>query len=167
MTDTTVPAAAGGAASDDDRLLSELRRLGGVADPVPDGWRAVARDAFAWTAIEADAAVLVYDSHTARRGRPAGDGSGPALRSLRYRTGVGAAAVTVEIDLDVGADKVRVSGSVRPVAPHAVSALTTSGRVVGDCDPSGAYRFDELPRRPFCLVVGSPGGSVKTGWVVG
>ena len=54
----------------------------------------------------------------------------------------------------------------RSLVPSAVVALTTDGLVDGDCDPSGAFRFDELPRRPFCLVVTAPGRSVKTGWVV-
>ena len=167
MTDTTVPAVPGGTESDDDEvLLDELRRVGTAADPLPDGWRATGHEAFAWATIEADVGRLVYDSHSAGRGRVDDHGSRASQRSLRYTAGVGSAAVTVEIDLDVGVDKARVTGRVRSVTPHAVVALTAHDRVAGDIDPSGAYRFDELPRRPFCLVVSSPGGSVKTGWVV-
>ena len=168
MTDTTCPAVPGAAtASDDDVLLSELRRAANVADPVPDAWQAVARQAFTWAAVDAQPATLVYDSYSVRRGGIGTRGGGPVQRSLRFTAGAPAAGVTVEIELDVGADKLRAVGRVRPVAPGAVAALTAGGRVDGDCDPSGEFRFDELPRRPFCLVVTTPGRSVKTGWVVG
>lgn len=167
MTDTTVPAVPDGTEPDDEVLLAELRRVGTTADPLPDGWRSTGHDAFAWAAIEGDVARLVYDSQPAGRGRVDDHGSRASQRSLRYTAGVGSAAVTVEIDLDLGVDKARVTGRVRPVVPHAVVAITAHGRVAGDLGPSGAYRLDELPRRPFCLVVTSPGASVKTGWVVG
>lgn len=166
MTETTCPPAHGAAtASDDEVLLSDLRRAANVADPVPDGWRAAGSQAFAWAAVEAHPAALVYDSLPVRGGVGT-RGGGPAQRSLRYTAGTATATVTVEIDLDIGADKVRAVGRVRPLVPSAVVALTTDGLVDGDCDPSGAFRFDELPRRPFCLVVTAPGRSVKTGWVV-
>lgn len=150
----------------DDLLVSELRRAAGTADPPPPGWADAARAAHAWVALPGRPARMTYDSRSAATGRRGpGAPGGPAQRTVRFTAGAGPARVSVELELDVGADKVRVVGRIRPGGPAAVVALSTGGRTAADADATGSFRFDELPRRPFCVVVG---GSlpVKTGWVV-
>jgi hypothetical protein len=71
----------------------------------------------------------------------------------------------VELELDIGADKLRVVGRIRPARRASVVAVSTGGRAVAHADESGTFRVDELPRRPFCVLVDGP-HPVKTGWVV-
>jgi hypothetical protein len=150
----------------DDLLVAELRRVAGVADPVPSGWADAARGAFAWATVPGVPARLTYDSRTAASG---GRGdvlfAGPAERTVRFTAGAGPARAEVELELDIGADKVRVLGRVRPGRRATVVALSTAGRMVVHADDSGTFRVDELPRRPFCVVIDGP-QPLKTGWVV-
>jgi len=145
-----------------DALAAELRRVVALADPVPDGWRAAAAGAYAWVATAAPAAHLAYDSRAEQAGEAGtAHGSGATLRTMRF--GIGHLAV--ELELDVGADKVRITGRVRPARAVEIVAMWPEGRVATTSDSAGVYRFDELPRRPLCLhVTGEP--AVKTGWVV-
>jgi hypothetical protein len=146
-----------------DTLAAELRRVLALADPVPDDWRAAAIASHAWVAIDAPAAVLVFDSRAVQGGRvgTATQGTGAALREIRF----GAGPLVVEVEVDAGADKLRVFGRVHPARAVEVVALWPEGRLATTSDGDGTYRFDELPRRPLCLhVVGEP--AVKTGWIV-
>jgi hypothetical protein len=150
----------------DDLLVAELRRVAGVADPVPPGWTDAARGAFAWAAVPGASARLTYDSRTAASG---GRGdvllTGSASRTVRFTAGAGPARVEVELELDIGADKVQVLGRVRPGRRANVVALSTGGRTIAHTDESGTFRVDELTRRPFCVLVDGP-QPVKTGWIV-
>jgi hypothetical protein len=156
--DTLVPDPAG----ELDALASELRRVVGLADPVPDGWRAAAAAAFGWAATDAPAAHLAYDSRAVQGGRVGtAQAGGSTLRTMRYATG----QLAVELELDVGADKLRVTGRIRPARAVEIVARWPEGEEATTSDGEGAYRFDELPRRPLCLhVTGDP--AVKTGWIV-
>jgi hypothetical protein len=157
----------------DEHLADEVGRVVRVADPVPASWKAAARAAYAWTAIAGDPARLAYDSLVtgadegvaARRSGADGDGpqplSGSVPRSLRYTCGQSA----VELDLDVGSDKLRVVGRVVPAASVEVVAHWPGGRRSVASDAAGGFRFDELPRRPLCFEVTGP-VPVKSGWVV-
>jgi hypothetical protein len=144
-----------------DALADELRRAAAVADPVPESWRAVASGSFVWAAIDAVPAQLSYDSRAASAGRVGGTPAGAALREVVYSAG----SLAVELELDVGADKVRLLGRLVPSRRVAVVALWPEGRSETVSSDDGAFRFDDLPRRPFCLhVLGD--APVKTGWVV-
>jgi hypothetical protein len=145
-----------------DALAAELRRVVAIADPAPEGWRSAASAAYAWAAIDAAAAPLVYDSHAVRGGRVGTSHvTGATVREMRFAVG----PLAVELDVDAGADKVRVVGRVTPARAVEIAALWPEGRVATTSDDDGSYRFDELPRRPLCLhVTGTP--AVKTGWVV-
>ena len=145
-----------------DALAADLRRVATLADPVPDSWLDVATASFAWAAIDAEPAQLAYDSRSARGGRVgSARASGAAPREVRYTAG----SLTVELELDVGADKLRVLGRVLPPRRVDVVALWPEGRSQVVSDVGGAFRFDELPRRPLCLhVTGEP--AVKTGWII-
>jgi hypothetical protein len=150
----------------DELLVAELRRVAVVADPVLPGWTDTAHRAFAWAALPGVPARLTYDSRTAvSSGRGDVLFAGPAQRTVRFTAGAGPARVEVELELDIGADKLRVLGRIRPARRASVVALSTGGRAVAHADESGTFRVDELPRRPFCVLVDGP-HRVKTGWVV-
>jgi hypothetical protein len=164
MNDTA--ASADPSADDAEELLvTELRRVAGIADPVPSGWADAAHGAFSWAAVPGVPARLTYDSRTASTGRSDVLFAGPAQRTVRFTAGSGPARVEVELELDIGADKLRMVGRIRPGRRGSIVALSTGGRAVTHADDSGTFRVDELPRRPFCVLVDGP-QPVKTGWVV-
>lgn len=156
MTDTAAPWPRG------DALAADLRRALGLVDPVPDAWRDAATDAFAWAAVDAAPARLEYDSR-GLRGRRAHDQGlpGTEVREVRYV----ARDVALALELDVGADKLRLLGRIEPPGRAAVVLAWPEGRWDGESGDDGTFRVDELPRRPFCVVVDGA-RPVKSGWVV-
>jgi hypothetical protein len=146
---------------DHEALAAELGRVITLADPVPAAWRTAAGAAFGWTAIGGVPARLAYDSHLV--GDAGDEGARPAgtvPRQVRYTSGM----LAVELDLDIGADKLRVLGRVVPAARVELVAHWPGGQRAGVSDEDGAFRFDELPRRALCIAVGGD-NPVKTGWV--
>lgn len=144
-----------------DALGGELRRVVALADPVPDAWRSAATASFAWAALPGETAHLVYDSRADLAGRPGGphgpDGSQPVVR---YSTG----STTIEVELDAGADKVRLVGRVIPGRAATLVVSWPGGHRAVDVD-DGAFHVDELPRRPLCLQA-TGDQPVKSGWIV-
>jgi hypothetical protein len=146
----------------DDALVDELRRLTAVADPVPHAWREAAVAGYDWHRIEAEPAALAYDSlsgHDPRLGPL--QLAGRILRELRW-TGAGRA---VAVEVDVGDDRVRVVGKVWPGASVEVLAVWPEGLDTVTSRDRGRFLFDDLPRRPLCLVVGGE-VPIKTGWIM-
>lgn len=152
MTDRDAP-------STDDALLAALRRVVMAADPVPGAWYEAAGASFAWVSIDAEHATLAYDSTST--GPPGAVPVGPVVRELRFACG----PVSVELEVDASGDALRVLGRVRPARSVEVLALWPEGKLEVMSDDAGTFRFDELPRRPLCVVVGGE-RPVKTGWIV-
>jgi hypothetical protein len=146
----------------DDALVDELRRVRALADPVPEAWRRAALASLAWQDIDAEPAALAYDSLSGRDPRLAGGQPGThAVRELRYATG----AAGLSLDVDINADRLRVVGEVSPAAAVEVVAVWPEGQQATVADDQGAFRFDDLPRRPICFVVAGE-SPVKTGWIL-
>lgn len=154
MTDSHAPSDA------DDALLGALRRAVAAADPVPDDWHDAASSSFAWASIDAEPATLAYDS-CSTGGPPGAVLVGPVVREMRFTRG----PLSIELDVDVSGDTLRVLGRVSPARSVEVLALWPEGKTDVTSDHGGGFRFDELPRRPLCVVVGGE-RPVKTGWVV-
>ena len=158
VADRTVgtPSAAG-----DEHLAGELARVVALADPVPPAWGAAARAAFAWRAIAGAEARLDYDAEvgvgpgTDDRARPAG-----RARQVRYSRGPDA----VELDVETGADKVRVTGRLVPARSAEVVAHWPGGQRSTASDAAGAFRFDDLPLAALCVQVLAD-QPLKTGWL--
>src|SRR5262245_14240207 len=148
---------------DDDLLDAELRRVAAVADPVPAAWRQAALDAVAWLALDGEPAALAYDSISSRE-RPL-DGvrlTEVTMRELRYSVHGGQA---LDLELDVGVDKLRVLGQLVPARPAEVTVTWPGGQRVIQADERGVFHVDELPRGPLCFqVVGEE--PTKTGWIL-
>jgi hypothetical protein len=152
----------GGAGPDDDALVTELRRIAAVGDPVPDGWREAAGVGFAWATIPAAAARLAYD-HRALPGRRVDLGRlSSVVREVRYSTGTSGVELALELEPPHG---VRLAGRLDPARPAAVAVVWPEGRVDVRTDEVGAFRVEDLPRRPLYVVVAGD-QPVKTGWIV-
>jgi hypothetical protein len=142
----------------DDALVDELRRVRALADPVPDAWLRAARASLGWQDIDAEPAVLAYDSLSGRDPRQPGT---QVVRELRYAAG----AAGLSLEVAVNSDQLRVVGEVSPSAAVEVVAVWPEGQLVTTADDEGAFRFDDLPRRPVCFVVAGE-SPVKTGWIL-
>jgi hypothetical protein len=146
----------------DDALVDELRRVRALADPVPDAWLRAALASLGWQDIDAEPAALAYDSLSGRDPRQAGGQPGSqVVRELRYAAG----AAGLSLEVDVSADRLRVVGEVSPSAAVEVVAVWPEGQLATTADDEGAFRFDDLPRRPVCFVVAGE-SPVKTGWIL-
>lgn len=145
-----------------DAVAAELRRVLALADPVPDEWRADAGAAFGWARLDAAVAHLTYDSRALQGGRVGTAlGTAATLRTVRFAV----LHLAVELELDVGVDKLRAFGQLRPARAAEIVVRWPEGHVATTSDGEGTFRLDELPRRPLCLhVAGDP--TIKTGWIV-
>lgn len=147
---------------DDDLFEAELRRLAALADPVPDEWRAAAEAGAVWLALEGEPSELAYDSVSARE-RPL-EGvrlAGVTMRELRWSSG----HQSVDLELDVGVDRVRALGRLSPARRAEVTAAWPEGYRVVLADERGLFHLDELPRRPLCFLVAGE-EPTKTGWIL-
>jgi hypothetical protein len=133
-----------------------------VADPVPESWRTAAERAVAWLRLEGEPVDLAYDSLSGRDQSTGGvQVAGLAWRELRYQRGDDG----IELELDVGDDRVRVLGRLHPGRPAEVAAVWPEGRRVAVADEDGQFHFDELPCRPLCFRVAGE-RPAKTGWIM-
>jgi len=146
----------------DDALVDELRRVRALADPVPEAWLRAALASLGWQDIDAEPAALAYDSMSGRDPRLGGGSTGPqVVRELRYAAG----AAGLSLEVDVNGDRLRVVGDISPAAAVEVVAVWPEGQVATTADDGGAFRLDDLPRRPVCFVVAGE-SPVKTGWIL-
>jgi hypothetical protein len=147
---------------DDEVVEAELRRLVALADPVPAAWREVAEACGAWLAIDGEPAVLAYDSVSGRERLFDGVRLGAiTLRELRF-SGAGG---DIDLEIDVGGDRVRLLGRLSPPRPAEVTVAWPTGCQVMAADDRGTFHADDLPCQPLCLVVAGE-EPTKTGWIV-
>ena len=137
---------------------SELRRVAGSPTPCRAAGAAAAQAAFAWAAVAGMPARLAYDSRSV--GGRRGDmrrRTRPAHRAVHR--GRGTARVEIELELDIGADKLRLLGHVRPARRATVVVrVPPRARTTAATDEGGTFRVDELACRPFCVVVDGSSG---------
>jgi hypothetical protein len=144
-----------------DRVLTDVRRVLGLdREPPPAAPGAAA--AGSWLAIDADLATVAYDSTGDEGSGFSGlRSAGTVLRQLSFDVG----GRSVDIEMAVTSDHVRVLGQINPPRPVTVHALWPGGSQVTVADDAGLFRFDNLSRMPFSFhVVGDP--DFKTGWIV-
>jgi hypothetical protein len=145
----------------DDALVDELRRVRAIADPVPGEWLRAALASLGWQDIDAEPAALAYDSLSGRDRLAVGYPGSQVVRELRYAAG----AAGLSLELDLNNDRLRVVGDVSPAAVVEVVAVWPEGQLATTADDRGAFRFDDLPRRPVCFVAAGE-SPVKTGWIL-
>ena len=152
----TGPAPAGPAGGGPAALLDELRRVVAAADPVPRSWRRAARVAARWAGGDLPRARLVFEAEPDALGVRA-----PGRRELRFAAGGRAVAVTVDVDGEV----VRLVGQLDPAGGRGGGGGGGAGRPPPPPRADGRFHFDDLPRRPLCLVTGGE-DRVRTSWFV-
>jgi hypothetical protein len=148
--------------TDEDALEADLRRIAALADPVPASWRAAAEAGGAWLRFDGEPVERAYDSVSGRDQSTGGvQVAGVAWRELGYRYGDDG----IELELDVGDERVRVLGRLSPGRSAEIAAVWPEGRRVAVADDNGQFHFDELPCRPLCFLVAGE-RPAKTGWIM-
>lgn len=136
----------------DDDVLAELRTLMDTTDGVPGEWRAAARVAFGWLALDVTVAELAYDStmidHT-------------ICRETRFVT----QEAGVELSLGAKGDEVVLRGELVTISTAKVTVRWPGGELSTPTDETGVFRFHDLPRAPVYVQVDCE-KPFKTGWIV-
>lgn len=145
-----------------DQILTDVRRVLALDRHPTSPARRAAAAAGAWLAIEADVATAAYDS-TGDEGRGFSGlrSAGTVLRQVSFASG----EESVDIEMAVTGDHVRVLGQIEPAHQVAVQALWPGGSLGTSADDTGLFRFDNLIRSPVSFHIGSDRG-FKTGWIV-
>jgi hypothetical protein len=140
---------------DDIGLLAELCIARAEALAVPASFVAAGRAVFAEPDLDAELAMLIFDSEHS----PALTRADTAmLRGLTFTS------PTVTIQLELSADC--VMGQVDPAAEVLIEVLDDDGVVAsGTSDDLGFFRIDTVPRGRFRLRCRGAGPDVVTSWV--
>jgi hypothetical protein len=147
---------------DDDQLLAALGEALRSADSVPAEFIAIGREAFPWRGIDAELAILTYDSIV-----EGADAELAGVRaeqaSLRYLTFT-AGEFTLEIEVTIDA----VLGQLIPPGPGRVEVRTADDTVVkAVIDQGGGFTIRPVPRTSFRLYChATNGASVLTNWLL-
>ena len=147
--------------SADDDLLADLRRVAGIADPVPAHVRAAARAAFETRDLDARLAELVADS---------AESSGfEAVRQVAEERLLSFATSDAQVEVTVRAEGAgwTMMGQVFGVGPGAATLETgTPGSIPLEVDDLGRFLVADVPGGPVRLRLRLAGGdTVVTSWV--
>jgi hypothetical protein len=147
---------------DDDQLLNALGEALRSEHGVPAEFIAIGQAAFSWRGIEAELAILTYDSiFEGAEAELAGARSEQA--SLRYLTFT-AGEFTLELEVTIDA----VLGQLIPPGPGRVEVRTTDDTAItGVIDQGGGFTIRPVPRTSFRLCChAANGASVLTNWLL-
>ena len=150
--------------TDDEQLIAELRRIAGLADPVPERVLNAARGSFAWRTIDAELAELAYDSALdaeAALVRSSGD-----RRLLTFEAPE--VALTVELEVVEVAGERRLEGQLVPPQRATVEVRHQGGTVMAEADELGLFSAAGLEHGPVSLVfrLHDQAGAIVTDWHV-
>jgi hypothetical protein len=145
----------------DDDLLGDLRRVAGLADPVPAHVHAAARAAFETRNLDARLAELVADS--------AASGSFEAVRQVAEERLLSFATSDAQVEVTVRAEGAgwTMMGQVFGAGPGSAALETgTPGSIPLELDDLGRFLVADVPGGPVRLRLRLPaGGTVLTSWV--
>ena len=147
----------------DELLLTELRRVALLLDPLPTRLVHAARESLTWRSVDAELAALLSDSALEDE-RAALVRSTAGLRAVAFES----SAVTIELDVVAAGSRRTLVGQLVPPAPAAVEVQTTGPRTSVDADAQGVFRFEDVPSGQMRLrVTGHPDadGPVETSWI--
>jgi hypothetical protein len=146
---------------DDNQLLAALREALRSERNVPAEFIATGKAIFAWRDIDAELAILTYDSvfEGAEAGLAGLRAESASLRSLTFTSG----ALTIEIEVTEGA----LLGQVVPPGPGRIEARTIDGDVATTViDQVGGFTICPIPRGSFRLYCHTTSGAkVLTNWL--
>lgn len=143
----------------EDELVAGLRKGLEAGDPVPSDVTEFAKAAFTWRDIDAELAVLEFDSMD--EDLPAGVRSSATARMISFQ--VGQWMLDVEFDSASG----RLIGAISPRASYSVELHTAGALFMVESDEVGRFEAEGVNTGPISMVLRfSDGLVVKTQWVV-
>jgi hypothetical protein len=151
-----------GRSDDDDALVDELRRVVGIADPIPERVLESARASFSWRTIDAELAELSHDSmldaHAAALVR-----SSDAARTLTFD----APGLSVEVEVTTTGAERRLLGQLVPPQTASIEVRHPGGTTAVDADELGRFAVDGVAAGPVSLVCRpADARAVATEWLV-
>jgi hypothetical protein len=147
----------------DELLLSELRRVAALLDPMPDRLVHAGRDSLTWRSVDAELAALLSDSAVEDE-RAALVRSTAGLRAVAFES----STLTIELDVLVDGPRRTLVGQLVPAAPAAVEVQTAELRTTVAADAQGMFRLENVPAGQMRLrVTGHPAGDspTETSWI--
>ena len=147
----------------DELLLTELRRVAALLDPMPDRLVRAGRESLTWRSVDAELAALLSDSAVDDE-RAALVRSTAGLRAVAFES----SALTIELDVLVDGPRRTLVGQLVPAAPAAVEVQTAELRTTVAADAQGVFRVENVPAGQMRLrVTGHPASDVptETSWI--
>jgi hypothetical protein len=146
---------------DDDQLLAALGEAIRARQDVPDAFVEMGKGAYAWHHIDAELALLTYDSSRAEdRDVTASMRSETAsIRALTFTS------AHLSLELEVTGDS--LLGQIIPLRSGTLEILArTGGTTTTPVDEIGCFAIDPIPDGPFRLRCRTADGTdVLTGWI--
>lgn len=149
---------------EDEQLLAALSEAMEARQAVPSWFTEIGKNAYAWHAIDAELAQLIYDSST-------GDSSTGQNRSStgRSETAVIRAMKFASAHLSVALEVTETCllGQISPPQSGTVETQTGAGSTTRtSLDEAGCFAIDPIPASPFRLRCRAADGTgVLTGWI--
>lgn len=147
----------------DELLLTELRRVAALLDPMPDRLVRAGRESLTWRSVDAELAALLSDSAVEDE-RAALVRSTAGLRAVAFESN----ALTIELDVLVDGPRRTLVGQLVPAAPAAVEVQTAELRTTVAADAQGVFRVENVPAGQMRLrVTGHPASDspTETSWI--
>ncbi len=142
--------------AEDNALLTELRALAALQDPVPLEAVAAARSAIAWRTMDVELAELTTDA------APAGIRGATAPTVLSFD----ASDVSIEIEILDSPGGRRFLGQLVPPGPGIVQVRHRDGTAAVAADEVGRFSIDNVARGPVSLRCEVDGRIVETDWFI-
>jgi len=145
---------------DDEQFLAALGEAMKARQAVPEWFVETGKNAYAWHNIDAELALLTYDSDSdADRGLAAAVRSETAsIRALTFTS------TRLSIELEVAESS--LIGQIIPPRAGTLEVHTTAGVTSSPVDEIGSFVVDPIPSSPFRLRCRTEDGAdVLTGWI--
>lgn len=147
----------------DELLLTELRRVAALLDPMPDRLVRAGRESLTWLSVDAELAALLSDSSVEDE-RAALVRSAAGVRAVAFES----SALSIEVDILVEGSRRTLVGQLVPPAAATVELQSAELRTSVDADEHGMFRIEGVPEGQLRLrVTGHPAADapIETSWI--
>ena len=145
---------------DDEQLLAALSKAMRARREVPEWFVETGKNAYAWHNIDAELALLTYDSDS-DTGRDLAAAVRSEVASIRALTFTSA---RLSIELEVTSDS--LVGQIVPPGPGTLEIHTMAGVTSSPVNEIGCFAVTPIPASPFRLRCrAEDGADVLTGWI--
>jgi hypothetical protein len=143
----------------EEKILSLLQLGLQQSDPVPLDVTDFAKAALSWRTVDAELALLSYDSSDETTSAPVR--STASARIVGFETG------EWMIDLEHDAATGELRGQIQPARPLEVELHVVGAVFVTETDELGRFSFEGVEAGPVAIVIRVEGDeTVKTEWIV-